>query len=101
MFGEAVIRNNTFVVEYFLKNKLFDVNDPVVKGTKTSALIQLIKFEIVDKDYYDDKYYRDTIGVCEMLLKYGADKTITDDSGKTAYDYAVELGDQNLLELLS
>ena len=36
----------------------------------------------------------------EMLLSHGADKTLTDANGKTAYDYAVENGYTELAELL-
>ena len=36
-----------------------------------------------------------------FLLENGADKSLKDDSGKTAYDYAVETGNQEIIDLLS
>ncbi len=38
---------------------------------------------------------------CELLLAHGADTKIKDQYGKTAYDYALELEDQILIEMLS
>ena len=38
--------------------------------------------------------------MAQMLLSHGADKTLTDANGKTAYDYAVENGYTELAELL-
>ena len=38
--------------------------------------------------------------IINMLLSHGADKTLTDENGKTAYDYAVENGYTELAELL-
>ena len=38
--------------------------------------------------------------LCNYLLSIGADKTLTDSNGKTAYDYAVENGYTELAELL-
>lgn len=39
--------------------------------------------------------------VCALLLAHGADKDLQDADGKTAYDYAVELEDRTLIEMLS
>jgi len=36
----------------------------------------------------------------KFLLENGADKSIKDNDGKTAYDYAVENGNTELAELL-
>ena len=36
-----------------------------------------------------------------FLLENGADKSLTDDNGKTAYDYAIETGNQEIIDLLS
>ena len=36
-----------------------------------------------------------------FLLENGADKSLKDDSGKTAYDYALEKGNQEIIDLLS
>ena len=38
--------------------------------------------------------------IIRLLLEKGADKTIKNHQGKTAYDYAVELNDSNSEELL-
>jgi ankyrin repeat protein len=42
-----------------------------------------------------------TYDICAFLIANGADKTIKDASGKTAYDYAVEAQDETLISLLS
>ena len=36
----------------------------------------------------------------DLLLAYGADKTILSDEGKTAYDYAIEYGHTEIAEML-
>jgi ankyrin repeat protein len=35
-----------------------------------------------------------------ILLEYGADKTLVNEDGMTAYDYALETGSTELIELL-
>ena len=37
--------------------------------------------------------------MCHHLLEIGADKTIKDNEGKTAYDYAVEYGYMKIAEI--
>jgi hypothetical protein len=41
-----------------------------------------------------------TVDIVILLLEHGADKSIIDKHGKTAYDYALESGVQELIELL-
>ena len=45
-------------------------------------------------------YYSSGVEIVERLLQSGADKTIEDSEGKTAYDYAIENKDPSLRDLL-
>ena len=83
---EACKQQNKDIVMLLLANGA-DVNKLSEGSYVESALIVSVK-----KNNYD---------IASCLIRYGADKTIEDSSGKTAYDYAVELGNQQLLELLS
>ena len=40
------------------------------------------------------------LSIIKLLLENGADKSIIDAHGKTAYDYAVELNESDVIELL-
>ena len=84
-----------------MQNNIFDINERFDKNE--TALIYVLKGELSYNDnkvYYDKITNRDTYGICELLLRYGADKTLKDIYGKTAYDYAVELKDEKLIELI-
>lgn len=71
------------IVEFLLNEGYCDVNDTTVGMTA-------LMFASRDS----------TPEMVQLLLDYGADKTITDTDGKTAYDYAVEEGDAEIAELL-
>ena len=43
----------------------------------------------------------DDINTIRLLLEYGADVMARDENWKTAYDYAIENGDTEIIELLS
>lgn len=43
----------------------------------------------------------ETLARVNLLLKFGADKTIKDDDGKTAFDHAANRGDSVCMELLA
>jgi Zn-dependent protease with chaperone function len=45
-------------------------------------------------------YNTSDVAIVELLLANGADKTLVDSDGKTAYDYAVEIRDAELRDLL-
>ena len=41
-----------------------------------------------------------TVEMVELLLTCGADTELVSDDGKTAYDYAVEFGEEGIADLL-
>lgn len=86
IFRCSVESNSILVVKYFLDNQIVET-DVRLEYKNQTALIVAVK---------ENMY-----GMCKLLLEHDADVTIKDDLGKTAYDYAVELGNQHLLELLS
>ncbi len=75
--------NNLEAVKYLLENDCFDINYVSRRGT--TALHWAAK--------------EGGMEVCSYLLEHGADTDIVDEEGKTAYDYAVERGDAELIEL--
>ena len=76
--------NSLSISEILVKDYQFDVNYQALTG-QTSLMFA------AEQGHSD---------VVNMLLSYGADKTLTDSHGKTAYDYAVENGYIELAELL-
>ena len=85
VYGLASRNNYVLIVQYFLDNELFSIND-IVDGENRTALIVAVQGQAYD--------------VCEYLINSGADKTMKDVRGKSAYDYAKELNDEKLLDLL-
>ena len=77
--------SSPFIVQYLIENGYCDINDYDDLGN--TALIIATKYEKVD--------------VLRVLIELGANKNLTDDTGKTAYDYAVETGNQEIIDLLS
>lgn len=75
---------NYNVVEFLIKEYYFDINSKDLAGD--TALIVAIK--------------NDQAQIMQLLLELGADKSLKDSKGKTAYDYAVERGFAELAELL-
>lgn len=84
--GIASMQNNYLIVEYLIVEKLYNINEYVTDSKKTSLICA------VENKAYD---------ACEILVHYGADKNIADDYGMTAYDYAVQLEDPELIRILS
>lgn len=76
--------SNYNVVEFLIKENYFDINSKDLAGD--TALIVAIK--------------NDQTQITKLLLELGADKSLKDAEGKTAYDYAVERGFVELAELL-
>ena len=74
-----------FIVDYLIENGYCDING--YDGLGNNALIVATKYEKVD--------------ILKVLVELGADKNLTDDLGKTAYDYAIETGNQEIIDLLS
>lgn len=76
--------NNIIAVQYLLENGYFGINDTTEDGrTILHVAAQAGKLEM-----------------CTYLLENGADKEMEDSEGKRAYDYALEKGKENVLELL-
>ncbi|MBQ7935198.1 MAG: ankyrin repeat domain-containing protein [Clostridia bacterium] len=86
VFGMAARNNYPLIVEYFLEEELFDINERVDAENRTALMVAV----------QGGAYH-----VCELLLENGADQTIIDDNGKTAYDYAVESNNETLIALLN
>ena len=72
------------VVRYLLENGYFTVDERDPRGN--TALIVAAQ--------------NNQIEIAQLLLDRGASKSITDGSGKTAYDYAVEKGYEEIARLL-
>lgn len=101
VFRLAVFERNKLVVRYLLQNRMFTANECVEPDGNLTGLHLILKQELEKKQYDSTyNYLINAYSMCKLLLEYGADKTLTDNEGKIAYDYAVELGDQELMEIL-
>ena len=89
----AVNAQNLSLIDYLLKHTNYEINEQDSDGQ--TCLHFLICFEKAGT--YDKKWKKDTL---ELLIKNGADLTIKDNEGKTAYDYAVEIKDDYFAGLL-
>ena len=76
--------DNISAVEYLLENDYFGINDISEEGTTV--------LHVAAK--------RGSVNVCRYLLEHDADKEIKDSEGMTAYDYALEKEQEQILELL-
>ena len=83
---EASYSNNVRVLSYLFSNYAMDPNE---RDTLKAGYTPL-----------RETTYLGAVDACQFLLAHGADKTLTDSHGKTAYDYAVENGYTELTELL-
>ena len=72
------------MIEYIVNNKLEDINSTNNDG----RTILSIAAEM------------DDIQDCKLFLKLGVNPSIKDNSGKTAYDYATEKNNKEIIELL-
>ena len=77
--------NNVLIMQYLIKEFGYNINAMDSNG-QTALIIAVINNS---KD------------MLEYLLSKDADKTIKDDSGKTALDYAIESGNADFISLLS
>ncbi len=90
---QAAARHHDFEIIQLLLNSGADVNAAGRFGDSSKTpLIMNAASKCDDRELV----YR----IAVLLLKYGADKKHTDFKGKTAYDYAIEYGDERLAELL-
>ncbi|MGL4483957.1 MAG: hypothetical protein ACRCUS_03325 [Anaerovoracaceae bacterium] len=86
----ATLRGNLSLMRHLLNNLNYDPNEKSLGG-------DTVIFYSYNKYYYNQW----TQDVINMLLQYGADKSIKDDERKTAYDYAKEEGaPKEILKLL-
>ena len=93
-FGEAlntaVVLNNSYATRRILEFASVSVNSPLVVNGYVWAASLLHR--AVERNA--------SLEYIQFLLSIGADKTLTDKNGKTAYDYAIENGYTELAELL-
>ena len=83
--------DTALIIEMLLEHGA-DPNIEMLIGKKTP----LIRFASVDPEKYN-KIYKELI---VLLVEHGADKHAKDKYGKTAYDYAVYYGREELYDLL-
>lgn len=76
----AVVADNIPLIKQLLEDEKQLINLPADNG-------QTVLFEAVKND---------SLEVVKLLIKNGADKNIMDSTGRTAYDYAVESGYDNI-----
>ncbi len=86
LIGLSARNNYVLVTKYLLDNDIYKIND-VVSLDGTTALIQAV--------------IGDSYGTCKLLIENGAKQDIVDSNGKTAYDYALENGNQDIIKLFS
>lgn len=82
---DACINNDIQIVKYLFDTYSLNVN--MKSKIKNTTLLMLTT-------------YRDSIEVCEFLIKNGADKSLRNNDGKTAYDLAIENNCIKTVELL-
>ncbi len=85
----AAASQNLLLIDYLVKEESAEVNAKDEEG-KTALFYVLPNGD--QKNWQEE--------TVQLLVNNGADKTITDQRGKTAYDYAAETSDTYLAELL-
>lgn len=80
----AAFLNELSVVKYLVEEKNYNVNS--TSAGNTTALMYAAKNNSID--------------VCNYLLENGADKSLKDNSGKNAYDYAIENNFSEIAQLV-
>lgn len=90
IFTVAAKQNHLTAIQFLLENEYYTVNEKdAFSRTALTALLWR-------GNYYPEKYE-----TAVYLLSQGADPTIRDHDGKSAIDYAEEIGDEQLLSLLN
>lgn len=77
--------DNLPAVKYLIENHYFEMNDFSENG------MTILHFAVK----------KDSINVCKYLLEQGANQNILDAEGKTAYDYALENGSEDMIALFN
>jgi ankyrin repeat protein len=85
LLHNASFFGNTLIAKYLIEELYYNIDTKDYKG-QTALITAVIK------NYQD---------ILEYLLSKGADKTIKDNDGKTALDYAIESGKDDFAALLS
>lgn len=83
----AALQGKKQILEYLLKEKKFDVNYRNNQGA-TSLMLSVFLNGEADRE------------IISLLFEYGANKDFKDVNGKTAYDYAMDNGNEDIAELL-
>ena len=86
VLGLAACYNNRLIVEYVLDQNMYDIDGRVTETDKTPLICAT---------------QQQSYNTCEVLIQRGADLSLKDSYGKTAHDYAVELNDERLINILS
>lgn len=89
VFYDAARGGNVELVKIVLDNYAVDINYKRHFGR--TPLIGVVSYPLA----------ANVTEMISILLEHGADKNLADDNGKTAYDYAVETGNQEIIDLLS
>lgn len=80
----ASMGDNTLIARYVINERKLDINKQDSYGQ--TPLVLACEYNSTE--------------TAQLLIKSGADKNIKDSSGKTAYDYALENGNKDIVELL-
>ena len=88
IFLKSAASGNKLIMVYLMENDLFDVN--VLNDGGYSALMYLARVYLGQV----------TLDMIQILIDYGANKTLVNEDGMTAFDYALETGNTELIELL-
>lgn len=77
--------DNLPAVKYLIENHYFEINDFSESG------MTILHFAVK----------KNSVNVCKYLLEQGANQNILDTEGKTAYDYALENGNEDMIALFN
>ena len=80
---------NNELIDYLISNRIDDINAADESGV--TALMMALEKKPFDENQEE---------IVKYLLKNGADKSMSDSDGKTAYDYAVQLKNERIISLL-
>ena len=85
IFLKSAASGNKLIMVYLMENDLFDVN--VLNDGGYSALMYLARVYLGQV----------TLDMIQILIDYGANKTLVNEDGMTAFDYALETGNTELI----
>lgn len=88
IFSCIVLSRDLQFVKKLIQEYHFDVNEKGYLGQ--TPLVSFVSYPTI----------LPTVEMVQLLLENGADKTLKDDRGKTAYDYAIERGFEEIALLL-